>query len=382
MIKTLFVMTTVIGLILFPASASLQKKDAVLEKVIDKLQQNVNISYDYLTKTDNYFNSTFIVDSGSVIRFSSAGGLHKFGFCVKQKQVAYLFDGIHFSRYKHDEKVKVVYDEGEIQSDESYFDNFGFWAQSPFQLADMEGLVKLEDKFVEGRKCHVFLKETKVPSLVDTTLIDTNQKFWFIDKESHEVSMIRNIIILENDTLQKMEHMFLNFSYGQDEKNAIKGLEDLNYEVVLAENEYPELEITPIKIGQKVKNNKYVNIHNEETIIYGEDGKSSLIVFGLIGCGACELAIKDLLAIYPNLKKDINVFYTSFQNKNFAVEKYIQRKKLPIVAFGAESNMIVDFQLYTSPTYLFIDKNGFVTEILEGFDQENRTKLLDLLLIK
>lgn len=382
MIKTLFVMTTVIGLILFPASASLQKKDAVLEKVIDKLQQNVNISYDYLTKTDNYFNSTFIVDSGSVIRFSSAGGLHKFGFCVKQKQVAYLFDGIHFSRYKHDEKVKVVYDEGEIQSDESYFDNFGFWAQSPFQLADMEGLVKLEDKFVEGRKCHVFLKETKVPSLVDTTLIDTNQKFWFIDKESHEVSMIRNIIILENDTLQKMEHMFLNFSYGQDEKNAIKGLEDLNYEVVLAENEYPELEITPIRIGQKVKSNKYVNIHDEETIIYGEDGKSSLIVFGLIGCGACELAIKDLLAIYPNLKKDINVFYTSFQNKNFAVEKYIQRKKLPIVAFGAESNMIVDFQLYTSPTYLFIDKNGFVTEILEGFDQENRTKLLDLLLIK
>ncbi|HMU03287.1 MAG TPA: hypothetical protein PJ990_06670, partial [Saprospiraceae bacterium] len=281
MIKTLFVMTTVIGLILFPASASLQKKDAVLEKVIDKLQQNVNISYDYLTKTDNYFNSTFIVDSGSVIRFSSAGGLHKFGFCVKQKQVAYLFDGIHFSRYKHDEKVKVVYDEGEIQSDESYFDNFGFWAQSPFQLADMEGLVKLEDKFVEGRKCHVFLKETKVLSLVDTTLIDTNQKFWFIDKESHEVSMIRNIIILENDTLQKMEHMFLNFSYGQDEKNAIKGLEDLNYEVVLAENEYPELEITPIRIGQKVKSNKYVNIHDEETIIYGEDGKSSLIVFGL-----------------------------------------------------------------------------------------------------
>jgi len=382
MIKTLFAMTTVIGLILFPASASLQKKDAVLEKVIDKLQQNVNISYDYLTKTDNYFNSTFIVDSGSVIRFSSAGGLHKFGFCVKQKQVAYLFDGIHFSKYKHDEKVKVVYDEGEIQSDENYFDNFGFWAQSPFQLADMEGLVKLEDKFVEGRKCHVFLKETKVPSLVDTTLIDTNQKFWFINKESHEVSMIRNIIILENDTLQKMEHMFLNFSFGQDEKNAIKGLEDLNYEVVLAENEYPELEITPIKIGQKVKNNKYVNIHDEETIIYGEDGKSSLIVFGLIGCGNCEFGIKDLLTIYPNLKKDINVFYTSFQNKNFAVEKYIQRKKLPIVAFGAESNMIVDFQLYTSPTYLFIDKNGFVTEILEGFDQENRTKLLDLLLIK
>lgn len=382
MIKTLFVITTVIGLTLFPASASLQKKDAILEKAIDKLHQNVNISYDYLTKTDNYFNSTFTVDSGSVIRFQSEGGLHKFGFCVKQKQVTYLFDGIHFSKYKHEEKVKVVFDEGEIQSNESYFENFIFWSQSPFQLGNMEGLVKLEDKFVDGRKCHVFLKETKEPSFVDTTLVDTSQKFWFIDKESHEVSMIRNIIIVENDTLQKMEHMFRNFSFGHDETNAIKELEDLNYDVVLAENEYPALEITPIRIGQKVKSNKYVNIHGEETIIYGEDGKSSLIVFGLIGCGNCELGIKDLLMNYPNLKKNINVFYTSFQNKNFAVEKYIQKKKLPFVAFGAESNMIIDFQLYNSPTYLFIDKNGFVTEILEGFDKENRSKLMDILLIK
>jgi hypothetical protein len=382
MIKVLFFMATIIGLTLFPASVSLQKKDKVLEKAIGKLHQNVDISYDYLTKTDNYFNSTFMVDSGSMIRFRSAGGLHKFGFCVKQKQVAYLFDGIHFSKYKHNEKVKVVFDEGEIQSDESYFDNFTFWSQSPFQLANIEGLVKLEHKFVEGRKCHIYLKETKGPSLIDSTLINTIQKFWFIDKESNEISMIRNIIILENDTLQKMEQMFSNFSFGHSETSAIKGLEDLKYDVVLAENEYPELEITPIKIGQKVKSNKYVNIHDEETVIYGEDGKPSLIVFGLIGCGNCELGIKDLLMIYPNLKKDINIFYTSFQNKNFAVEKYIQRKKLPFVAFGAESNMIIDFQLYNSPTYLFIDKNGFVTEILEGFDQENRTKLLDILLIK
>lgn len=382
MIKTLFVIITVIALTLFPASASLQKKDAILEKAIDKLHQNVNISYDYLTKTDNYFNSTFTVDSGSVIRFQSEGGLHKFGFCVKQKQVTYLFDGIHFSKYKHEEKVKVVFDEGEIQSNESYFENFIFWSQSPFQLGNMEGLVKLEDKFVDGRKCHVFLKETKGPSLVDSTLISTIQKFWFIDKEFLEVSMIRNIIILENDTLLKMEQMFSNFSFGHDETSAIKGLEDLNYNVVLAENEYPALEITPIRIGQKVKSNKYVNIHNEEIIIYGEDGKSSLIVFGLIGCGACELGIKDLLMNYPNLKKDINVFYSSFQNKNFAVGKYIQRKKLPFVAFGSESNMMVDFQLYTSPSFIFIDEKGFVTYIEEGYNQEVKAKLMDLLLIK
>jgi hypothetical protein len=382
MIKTLFVITTVIGLTLFPASAFLQKKDTILEEAIGKLHQNVNISYDYLTKTDNYFNSTFNVDSGSLTRFRSAGGLHKFGFCVKQKQVAYLFDGIHFSKYKHEEKVKVVFDEGEIQNDESYFDNFIFWSQSPFQLANIEGLVKLEDKFLEGRKCHVYLMETIGPSLVDSTLISTIQKFWFIDKEFLEVSMIRNIIILENDTLQKMEQMFSNFSFGHDETNALKELEDLNYDVVLAKNEYPELEITPIRIGQKVKSNKYVNIQNEETIIYGEDGKSTLIVFGLIGCGACELAIKDLLMIYPNLKKDIIVFYSSFQNKNFAVEKYIQRKKLPFVAFGAESNMIVDFQWYNSPSFIFIDEKGFVTYIEEGYNQEVKAKLMDLLLIK
>ncbi|HLO54106.1 MAG TPA: hypothetical protein VK169_07465 [Saprospiraceae bacterium] len=382
MIKILFAITTVIGLTLFPASASLQKKDAILEKAIDKLHQNVNISYDYLTKTDNYFNSTFTVDSGSLTRFRSAGGLHKFGFCAKQKQVAYLFDGIHFSKYKHEEKVKVVFDEGEIQSNESYFENFIFWSQSPFQLANMEGLVKLEDKFVEDRKFHVFLKEQMRPSMSDSTQIIKYQGFWFIEEESNEVSMIRNITILENDTLQKVEQLFNNFAFGNYNKTTIKGLEDLNYDVVLAENEYPELEITPIRIGQKVKSNKYVNIHNEETIIYGEDGKSSLIVFGYIGCFACEKAIKDLLMIYPNLKKDINVFYSSFQNKNFAVGKYIQRKKLPFVAFGSESNMMVDFQLYTSPSFIFIDEKGFVTYIEEGYNQEVKAKLMDILLIK
>jgi len=379
MFKTSHDFIVIFALLCMFSCVSLKQNTKTLDSAIQKLSQNVNVSYDYVTKTDNYFNSTQSVDSGSVCRFRSEGGLFGFGFYVRQNKTEYLFDGTHFSKYKHDEKVKVVFDGKEIKTDSNYFDNFSFWAQSPFHLGHAKGLVKLADIFKEDKKQRVYFKEYKQPSMSDNSLTVTYQKYMFLDKTSNEVLSIKDITILENDTLQISEKLFRNYTFKSKCHPEIQRLENLNYAVVLAENEFPDPEITPIKIGQKVKNRTYLNIHENETFIYGEDGKSSLIIFGFIGCAPCERALKDLKFNYPPLRKDIDIFYSSFQNKNIAIQKYLNKKEIPFIAFGEESKMIMDFQLYHAPTFVFIDANGIVTDVQEGYDHDVKTKILDLI---
>jgi len=210
----------------------------------------------------------------------------------------------------------------------------------------------------------------------------TYQKYYFIDKESYQVTRIKEITLLVNDTLQLTDQQFNNFVFGVNNSSYIERLRSLQYKKILAENEFPELEINPIKVGQNLKQISYFDINEEEIQIFGQKNGPSLILFSFIGCAPCEKALKDLKLYFPKFKNDVTVFYSSFQNNNVALKKYLCKKEIPFVAFGQESNMILDFQTYFSPTFVFINSAGFVTDVLEGYDSEVNVKLLDLLLPK
>ena len=75
----------------FPACNLLRKNERTLEQNINKISQNGNISYDYIFKTKNFFNSTSCLDTGRVSRFTVGDGINGYGFYARENKTGIYF---------------------------------------------------------------------------------------------------------------------------------------------------------------------------------------------------------------------------------------------------------------------------------------------------
>lgn len=102
-------------------------------------------------------------------------------------------------------------------------------------------------------------------------------------------------------------------------------------------------------------------------------------MFSFMGCAPCETALKDFRDAGYTFNKDINFYYSSFQNPGKTLKRYLQKKGFPNTGFGRESKMIDDFSLYHSPSFVLFDSSGVVQKVIEGYDDEVKKILFGLL---
>lgn len=94
--------------------------------------------------------------------------------------------------------------------------------------------------------------------------------------------------------------------------------------------------------------------------------------------GEYEWFLNDLREHDLLLSKSVNLYYSSFQNESSVIKKYLEDKQLFKNGFGKESNMIDVFRLPTSPTFVLIDSNGKIRNIIEGYDDSVLSSIIEL----
>ncbi|MBK9736324.1 MAG: hypothetical protein IPO92_15725 [Saprospiraceae bacterium] len=331
-----------------------------------------------------FFNETTYLDSGKVMFYKLDNSLRGFGLHANQIDVEYLYDGNNFEKLKHKEKLRVIFDTFAIRNDQDYFFSFPFCKWNPVKLLSKSDFAYVFDTIMNSTKYYVFKKENKQKSKSDSTLIVTYIKLYFVSAADSKLDKMEEITIRGSDTLQLATHHFKNIFYERRPFyfEDLDSLKHLNYRNVSEENEFEEFKYIPIKVGAKLQKARYTDINGVSTAIFGNSGQMSLIMFSFIGCAACEQALKDFENENYNFKEGINVYYSSFQNVNAVLKSYINKKKLPFVSFGKESNMIEEFSCYFSPTFVLINSEGFVLNVLEGYDNEVKRVLFELLLQK
>jgi thioredoxin-related protein len=363
------------------ACSTADTPESVLNDAKDKLANASVISYEYRIETNNLFNETRYVDSAKVDFYRISDSQHGFGLHVRMSQDDYIYDGFELLMLEHDKSRNVQYDPQEFESDPEYFSRFTFFANNPMMISNDHEFVAIHDTLVNDQACFGYLEEITRMSNSDTTMMVRYQKWFFIEKEKGDIIQITDITIRERDTLQVVDCFFTDFTY-KEEMLAFPKMDpkyERGYIKVIEENADEEFTYVPIREGEKLSKSMYIDVDGKEISLFGKDDKSCLIMFSFIGCAPCETALKDFKEANYDFSEEINFYYSSFQNESTVLKHYLHKKEFPNAAFGKESQMIEEFSLYHAPSFVLIDSNGVIQKVMEGYDEEVKRTLLEIL---
>lgn len=355
--------------------------ESILDEAKGRLANSSVISYSYRSETNNLFNETKYVDSAEIEFYRISDSQHGFGLHVTANQEEYVYDGYHFENLKHEEEVTVIFDSLEVAGDSSYFSQFSFFATHPMLLLDDQDFNQIRDTFLPGQPCFVYINENQQKSHSDSTKIVKYLKSFFIEKKTKTITRVQDVVIRAGDTLQIIDHFFLAYTFSDVEVEFPKTFMKtaLDYTRINAADEDEGYTYIPIQEGAHLTQSQYVDMEGRVVDIFGKNNKSCLIMFSFIGCAPCEMALKDFKEAGYAFNKDINFYYSSFQNPGETLKRYLYKKGFPNTGFGKESKMIEDFSLYHSPSFVFFDSNGMVQKVIEGYDERVKATLLELL---
>jgi len=355
--------------------------EKVASEIRNKILESSSISYNYKSITDNRFNETTYLDSAAITYYKLDFSLHGFGLHALSKNEEYFFDGYNFEKIKPIDKIRVKYNKDEIKNDSAYFYNLSFFASNPMSIKDHLEFDTITKMMIENKHYYLYKNEEQHISKSDSSEIVKYQKIFYSEVASGNIQQIQDLTIRNDETLQVIDHYFTDYIY-KTEPSSVPRFDpndDLKYKTITEEEEYEAFSYTPIKAGETLARKTYTDIEEKEVSIYGEQQKTSLIMFSFIGCAPCEVALRDFKDSGYWFTDEVDLFYSSFQNTGPSLKKYLAKKEFPFKAFGKESEMIQDFSLYHAPSFVFIDSNGKVLKVVEGYDEEVKKTLFDII---
>lgn len=352
----------------------------VLHAAKTRINNHKTIQYDYRSTWDTRAGGTVIADSAQVAYAKLEGNDPGFGFFVNRYGSEFLFDGTDFFEARHGEKTIVRHDPEEITANPDFFSSSMFFLQSPLNLASFEASEAAYDTILGGQNLVVFLEAEERPSGADSTRTVRQEKYYFIDYDSQLLRRTLSLTTLDKqDTLQLIEYQFSNYHFSLQPYDFSRhnNFGALGYREIRAEDLEEERRLHLVSAGDKLEKRFYPDINGKPVPLYGEPGSETIVMFSFIGCGGCEYTMREMKKEQFKLRDGIRLYYSSPVNPNTALKAYLAQKEFPFPAFSQESNMNEDFGAYFFPTFVRIDAEGVVTQVLFGYGEDVRAILFD-----
>ena len=345
------------------------------------LSQAFSINYKYTIEQENRFNESSLSDSAVVHYYRIEEGHHGFALHISSYEEDFIYDGLNFEKVRHLDSTIVVYNTEEISENPDYFSDLFYFSTNPLMINDYDNFESVRDSVIGGQSYFIYCNETQQKSHTDSTKTVLYQKQFYVDADSKNLNQIRDLIIRSGETLQVVKHHFEDISFNTSSMDLLT-LDDKvrqTFDTVSEEEDNETFTYTPIKEGAALSTKTYKDVDQKDVDIFGDAQKSTLIMFSFIGCAPCEEALKDFRNERYQFSDDINLYYSSFQNPASTLKKYLKKKEFPNTAFGKESNLIAEFSLYHSPAFALIDSDGKILKVMEGYDDEVKENLFNIL---
>lgn len=211
--------------------------------------------------------------------------------------------------------------------------------------------------------------------------IDIQKKFM----EDNPGSLISvDLLSLYSTNWGKEETLRFFSTFTQENKTSIPGRKISRFlghnqnsqDPTITELKYKGINTNKLQVGSKLSNAVFIDMHGNESNIYGKQGKRTVVMSSFIGCGGCEYAMKKMKENNYNVKEDVDFVYYSFKDESTAINTYLKKKGFKGLGFGKESNMNEQLRAHAFPTFYIIDENGIVTDIYEGYGEELEAQII------
>ena len=174
-----------------------------------------------------------------------------------------------------------------------------------------------------------------------------------------EFEVFRNSLLPKNNDSLKKSH--LSFSFYESEKSADSIIQHFKYDLrigdkyIIRAKEYE-------KIGMKISPQSFTSIDGRKILIGGEQEKPTLINLWFIHCPGCIAEMPALNKLKEKYLDKVNFVALTFEKEN-DVLKFLKKKDFNFTHIANIENFINDIGSNPYPESIFIDKNGYITNI-------------------
>jgi peroxiredoxin len=124
-----------------------------------------------------------------------------------------------------------------------------------------------------------------------------------------------------------------------------------------------------LTVGELAPDFSATTITGEEFTLSDYRGKKVLLDFSFVGCGGCEMAMKEFNHPDFKLPDDMVGVYLSHLNSTSEIKKHFANKGMPFLAIPKAEGPNKDYGVYVYPTFFVIDEQGVIELVELGYDE-------------
>ncbi|WP_020568512.1 TlpA family protein disulfide reductase [Neolewinella persica] len=366
----------VTGLLLFrcgvptPDGASTDAIE-VLEATRNKMLTTPTHQYRFTSFWDNRFASSTYTETMNITYSWLPDSDLGFGFYAAGKDSDILYDGKDKLKIDHIKRKVIRTTASEINKDAAYFANSMCFHGDPKALPESADVDRITDTIIAGKPLFMYVITLRTPSAGTPSKETIATREYYLDPENKVVDRIRNVSQTGEDTTQIIDYVFIDYAFSDDYH--VFGAEDrvqsLAYREVSKAVDQKERRSGLIRPGARLHRADYTDINGKEQLIYGKAGEKTVVMFGFIGCGNCEYAFREMKKKKFAVRSNVDLVYSSPVDESFKLEGYLKKKGFPFTSFDKSSRMNDNFKVAGFPTFVLIDEQGVVEEVIDGYDQ-------------
>lgn len=345
---------------------------AVLEATRSKMLTTPTHKYRFTSFWDNRYARSTWADTMDITYSYLPDSELGFGFYAAGSDQSILYDGKDELKIDHNKRKVVRVTSAEIAKNSAYFTNKMCFHGDPKALPEAAVIDRITDTIIGSKKLYAYSVTANTPSVgnPDKGLVST--QIYYLDPEQQVVDRIRNISHIGRDTSQVIDYFFSDYSFADDyhEFGASDRAKSLAYREINKVDDKKERRSGLIRPGAQLHRADYTDINGEEQLIYGKAAKKTVIMFGFIGCGNCELAFREMKKMKFTVRDGIDLIYSSPVDESSSLQNYLKKKEFPFTGFGKGSRMNDNFKVAGFPTFVLIDEQGGVERVIGGYGEE------------
>lgn len=128
------------------------------------------------------------------------------------------------------------------------------------------------------------------------------------------------------------------------------------------------------KIGMKIPQQNFTSIYGEEIIIGGKKERPTLINLWFIHCPGCIAEMPELNRLKEKYSKEVDFISLTFEKEEDILD-FLKKRKFEFNHIANVDDFIKEIGSYPYPENIFIDKNGYITNIEGGIPHSENLDL-------
>jgi peroxiredoxin len=340
------------------------------QMTIDEVQ---SISYSMHLIFDNAFIGSADTMQSSEIFYrneTSPIGYDFFATDEDEEQTFYLIGELS-KAVNHKDRLITSYTEEETRKDYEDLRSSTIVSNAPFYLLDMEEWVYTNDTVFQGQTARMYAyydyenREDSVHYLRQARL--------FLDPTTGQTLGHQTYLTANGKPYQVITCWYEDYRTNREEPLTFMLPE--GYTKMSNEEYEAGREAGVLTVGELAPDFSATTVSGEEFTLSDYRGKKVLLDFSFVGCGGCEMAMKEFNHPDFKLPNDMVGVYLSYLNSTAEIEKHFANKGMPFLAIPNAEGPNEEYGVYVYPTFFVIDEQGVIERVELGYDEGFGTTL-------